>query len=367
MSKKIVISLDGMGGDNAPHIVVEGAHIARQRYPHAKFVIYGDETVIRPLISKYPGLDKVMTLHHTPDRVKADDKPALVLRSGRNSSMRLAIDAVARGEADCVVSAGNTGALMAMAKFSLKVMPGIDRPAIATVMPTRVGRGTVFLDLGANAECDSNNLLEFAVLGAVFAREVLRVEQPRIGLLNIGSEAMKGSDLVKAAADVLATTPLPGIYSGFAEGDDIGSGHFDVIVTDGFTGNVTLKSIEGTAKLLKSMVKDAFKKSLLSRIGLILCIPGLLFALPAIRQIVKRVDPRNYNGASLLGLKGLCIKSHGGTDALGFANAIIVAAGLAANRFNHKVEAELLRVGHGVKPDLSPVLEQEDARTQEAV
>lgn len=351
-----------MGGDNAPHIVVEGAHLARDRYPDARFVIFGDEAVIRPLIAKYPGLDKVMTLHHTPDRVKADDKPAVVLRSGRNSSMRLAIDAVAKGEADCVVSAGNTGALMAMAKFALKVMPGIDRPAIATYMPTRVaGHGTVLLDLGANAECDSNNLFEFAVLGAVFSREVLGIAQPRIGLLNIGSEAMKGSDLVRAAAEVLSTTPLPGIYTGFAEGDDIASGHFDVVVTDGFTGNVTLKSIEGTAKLLKHMVKETFKSSWLMKIGAILCLPGLLLSLPALKKLSGRVDPRNYNGASLLGLKGLCIKSHGGTDGHGFANAICVAAGLAAGGFNRKVESELHRLGHGVKHD------HDDDTTQEAV
>lgn len=357
MANALVISLDGMGGDNAPHIVVEGAHLARSLYPQAKFIIYGDEAVIRPLIRKYAGLDSVMTVYHTPDRILPDDKPALVLRSGRNSSMRLAIDAVARGEADCVVSAGNTGALMAMAKFALKVLPGVDRPAIATYLPTRVGNGTVLLDLGANAECDSNNLLEFAVLGAVFAREILKAEQPRIGLLNIGSEAMKGSDLVKAAAEELSNTALPGRYMGFAEGDDIGSGNFDVIVTDGFTGNVTLKSIEGTAKLVKHMIKDTVKSSLLARIGLLLCLPGLLLGLPALRKLSKRVDPRHYNGASLLGLKGLCIKSHGGTDSIGFANAIAVAAGLALNQFNRKVEAELQRLGHGLKVEDEPAQE----------
>src|SRR5690606_6843308 len=241
-----------MGGDHAPQVVVEGADIARRKYPDARFVIFGDEAQIRPLLPKYPGLEASMEVRHTPDRVTAEDKPAAALRQGRQSSMRLAIDAVANGEAHCVISAGNTGALMAMAKFSLKVLPGIHRPAIATYMPTRVaGHGTVLLDLGANAECSAQNLAEFVVLGGVFSREIFRIKEPRIGLLNIGSEAMKGSDLVRETAEVLSTAKLPGIYAGFAEGDDIATGHFDVVVTDGFTGNVTLKAIEGTAKLIK--------------------------------------------------------------------------------------------------------------------
>ncbi len=342
----LVISLDGMGGDHAPHIVVEGAHIARGRFPSARFIIFGDEAQIRPLIAQYPGLGDVMDIRHTPDRITAEDKPAQVLRTGRNSSMRLAIDAVAKGEAHCVVSAGNTGALMAMAKFSLKVMPGIHRPAIATYLPTRVaGHGTVLLDLGANAECDPYNLLEFAVLGGVFSREAFGIEQPKIGILNIGSEAMKGSELVKDSADLLSRAKLPGVYKGFAEGDDIGAGTFDVIVTDGFTGNVTLKTIEGTARLIKHMVKEALKSSWIVKLGLLLAAPGLLLCYRPMKNFSKRIDPRYYNGASLLGLKGLCIKSHGGTDGIGFANAIGVAAGLAANKFTNKVEAELQRLG----------------------
>lgn len=342
----LTISLDGMGGDNAPHIVVEGAHLARAQFPGARFVIFGDEAQIAPLVAQYPGLSDVMDIRHTPDRVTAEDKPAQVLRTGRNSSMRLAIDAVAKGEADCVVSAGNTGALMAMAKFSLKVLPGIDRPAIATFLPTKIaGRGTVLLDLGANAECDPNNLLEFAVLGGVFSREALGIAQPNIGLLNIGSEAMKGSELVKETAELLSRAKLPGVYKGFAEGDDIGTGAFDVVVTDGFTGNVTLKAIEGTAKLVKHMIKEALKSSWMVRIGLFLALPGLLLCYRPLKAFSKRIDPRYYNGASLLGLKGLCIKSHGGTDGIGFANAIGVAGGLAVKKFNQKVEAELQRLG----------------------
>lgn len=345
----LVISLDGMGGDHAPRIVVEGAHIARGRFPSARFIIFGDEAQIRPLVAQYPGLADVMDIRHTPDKVTAEDKPAQVLRTGRHSSMRLAIDAVAKGEAHCVVSAGNTGALMAMAKFSLKVMHGIHRPAIATFMPTRIaGKGTVLLDLGANAECDAHNLLEFAVLGAVFSRETFGIERPDIGILNIGSEAMKGSELVRQSADLLSRARLPGVYKGFAEGDDIGAGTFDVIVTDGFTGNVTLKTIEGTARLLKHMVKEALKSSWLVKLGLLLAAPGLLLCYRPLKNFSKRVDPRYYNGASLLGLKGLCIKSHGGTDGIGFSNAIGVAAGLAANKFNEKVEAEIQRLGADV-------------------
>ena len=237
-----------MGGDKAPQIVVEGAHLASRENPSAKFLIYGDEAQIRPLVAKYPGLERVIEIRHTPDRITSHDKPAHALRHGRNSSMRLAIDAVARGEAQCVISAGNTGALMAMALFSLKRMPGIHRPAIATYMPTKIaGHGTIFMDLGANAECSSQNLLEFAVLGGVFSREIFKIPEPRIALLNIGSEAMKGDELVQSAAEVFKVATLPGKYVGFAEGDEIMTGSFDVVVTDGFTGNVTLKTIEGTA------------------------------------------------------------------------------------------------------------------------
>lgn len=350
MAEHLVISLDGMGGDHAPQIVVDGAALARTKYPEAKFIIYGDEAQIRPLMEKHSGLAAVTDIRHTPDRVKADDKPAIALRQGRNSSMRLAIDAVASGEADCVVSAGNTGALMALAKFSLKVLPGVDRPAIATYLPTRVpGHGVVLMDLGANAECDPNNLLEFAILGSVFSSQILKIKEPRIGLLNIGSEAMKGSELVKAASELFALSSLPGKYVGYAEGDDISGGRFDVIVTDGFTGNVTLKTIEGTAKLIKNMMKEALHSSLWVKLGFVLSLPAILVSYKALKNFSKRIDPRYYNGASLLGLKGLCIKSHGGTDAIGFANAIGVAADMALGEFNEKVETELHRLGHGLQ------------------
>ncbi len=343
MQNGLVISLDGMGGDEAPHIVIEGAHLARKKYPQARFIVFGDENQINPLIRKYPGLAAVMTVRHTPDKIASEDKPSVALRQGRNSSMRLAINAVAEGEAHCVVSAGNTGALMAIAKFVLKVLPGVTRPAIATKLPTKVpGRGVVMLDLGANVECDAQNLLEFGVLGGVYSREILKVAEPRIGILNIGSEDVKGHQVVKAASDIFAaSTHLPGKYIGFVEGDDINAGTVDVVVTDGFTGNVSLKSMEGTAKMMLSLIKQSFKGSWLSRIGFVLALPGLIVALPAFLTLAKRMDPRSYNGASLIGLKGLCIKSHGGTDGVGFANAIGVAADMSLNRFNDVVAQEL--------------------------
>ena len=346
MQNDLVISLDGMGGDHAPHVVVEGAHLARRKYPQAKFIIFGDENKIKPLLKKYTGLEAVMEVRHTPDYIASEDKPSSALRNGRNSSMRLAIDAVGRGEANCVVSAGNTGALMAMAKFVLKVLPGITRPVIASYMPTKVpGHDVVMLDLGANVECDPKNLLEFGVLGGVFSREILKIINPRIGLLNIGSEAAKGHEIIKRASELFTDAHLPGKYIGFVEGGDISAGTVDVVVTDGFTGNVTLKAIEGTARLMKSLFKQAFRSSLLMKVGIFLCLPGILVALPAVIKFVKRIDPRSYNGASLMGLKGLCIKSHGGTDGVGFAHAIGVAADMSLIQFNDKIAYNLEKLG----------------------
>jgi len=339
----VVISLDGMGGDNAPEIVVEGAYLSSQRYPDSKFIIFGDENKIRPLVDRYKGFSAVCEVVHTPDKILSEDKPSQALRAGRNSSMRLAINAVDEGRADCIVSAGNTGALMAISKFVLKVLPGVTRPAIATYLPTRKpNKKVVMLDLGANVECTPKMLLEFGVLGEVFSREVLNVAKPKIGLLNIGSEALKGNQTVQDAALLFEQADcLSGEYIGFVEGDDIGRGEVDVIVTDGFTGNVALKTIEGTAKLISGMIKDTFKSSWLMKFATWLFIPGLLVSLPALLMTKRRIDPRYYNGASLMGLKGLCIKSHGGTDSVGFANAIEVAINMARTDFNKKVASEL--------------------------
>jgi len=332
---KGVIALDAMGGDHAPAIVVEGAVLARQQNPHLKFIFFGDSAKVAPLLAMHSILRDCSELRHTPDVISPNLKPSLALRQGRQSSMRLAINAVASGEADSIVSAGNTGALMAMAKFVLKTLPGIDRPAIATLIPTQSGE-TVMLDLGANIECDAENLVQFALMGAIFSSTVMGHAEPTIGLLNIGTEELKGHDEVRLAAAILRERPIPGRLHGFVEGNDITSGVVDVVVTDGFSGNIALKSIEGTAHLISYFLREALSSSLCARIG-------YLFAQGAFRRLKKRVDPRRYNGAMFLGLQGVCVKSHGSTDGEGFANAIGVAHNLVARNFNKRIAEELAR------------------------
>jgi glycerol-3-phosphate acyltransferase PlsX len=329
------IALDMMGGDRAPRIVVDGAALALERHPDLRFIMFGDEAQIVPLLAAHPALRAASELRHTPDVVTADIKPSLALRQGRRSSMRLAINAVSEGEAGSIVSAGNTGALMAMAKFVLKTLPGIDRPAIATVLPTERGE-CVMLDLGANIECDAENLVQFALMGAIFCRTVLGRSEPTIGLLNIGTEELKGHDEVRIAASILRERPIPGRLHGFVEGNDITKGTVDVVVTDGFSGNIALKAIEGAAHLISHFLKQALKSSIMSRVG-------YLMSHGAFKRLRARIDPRRYNGAMFLGLQGICVKSHGGTDAEGFANAIAVAHDLVARGFNARIAEELAR------------------------
>jgi glycerol-3-phosphate acyltransferase PlsX len=336
LSGKPTIALDAMGGAHAPGLVLRGADMAVQRHPGLRFLVFGDEPVLRPLLAKFPRLAAVSDLHHTAERVLDDDKPSVALRSGRQSSMRLAIDAVAEGLADGVVSAGNTGALMAMAKFVLKTLPGIDRPAIASFFPTRRGE-SVMLDLGANVECDADNLVQFALLGDAFARSVLGLIEPTVGLLNVGAEDQKGNDAVRAASLRLRNPLSPIRFHGFIEGDDIPAGTVDVVVTDGFTGNVAVKTAEGTAKLFTEFMASAFRYSLSARIG-------YLFARHALRKLRMRLDPRRYNGAVFLGLRGIAVKSHGSTDALGFANAIGVAVDMCVNGFLDRLRVDLERL-----------------------
>ncbi|HYB10476.1 MAG TPA: phosphate acyltransferase PlsX [Alphaproteobacteria bacterium] len=336
MTEPLTIALDAMGGDNAPRIVVKGAALARIRHPNVRFLLFGDEMKIQPLLKRKPKLRKIVSLIHTDKVVPSDMKPSLALRQGRGSSMWEAINAVSDGKAGAAVSAGNTGALMAMAKLSLGTLPGIDRPAIAAFFPTMRGE-SVMLDLGANVECDANNLVQFAVMGEVFARTVLGTQQPTIGLLNVGEEPVKGRDAVKTASTILRNTRLPIKFEGFVEGDDIAAGTVDVIVTDGFTGNIALKTAEGTARLLREFVRQAFKSSFIAKIGFFL-------ARSALRKMQVRTDPRRYNGAMFLGLNGIAVKSHGGTDALGFANAIGVAIDLAAGGFNDRIKEEFGRL-----------------------
>lgn len=329
----LVIALDAMGGDDAPAMVIKGAEIARVRHPDLRFLLFGDEARIAPLLAKLPKLQAVVEVRHTDVVVTNDAKPSVALRTGKGSSMRLAIDAVAAGQAQCVVSAGNTGALMVMAKLVLKALPGIDRPAIASLFPTRRGE-SVMLDLGANVDCRPENLVQFAIMGGIFARAVLGVLKPSIGLLNIGAESLKGNEMVRETAARLQELDLPGDYHGFVEGNDIPAGTVDVIVTDGFTGNVALKTAEGVARLYASWLRQTFRSSIFARIG-------YLLAHNAFQKLRQRADPRNYNGAMFLGLRGICVKSHGGTDAKGFAHAIDGAVDLVKNGFNEKVKEEL--------------------------
>jgi glycerol-3-phosphate acyltransferase PlsX len=335
MQASPVIALDAMGGDGAPDIVVAGAALARERFPLCRFIFFGDEQRLKPLLDQYPELRSVSELRHTSEVISPDMKPSMALRQGRNSSMRLAIDAVAKGEARSVVSAGNTGALMATAKFVLKTLPGIDRPAIASVVPTKIGE-TVMLDLGANVECDAENLVQFALMGAIYCRAVHGINNPSIALLNIGTEEMKGHDEIRAAAAILRERPLPGTFYGFVEGNHIPSGAVDVVVTDGFSGNIALKTLEGTAQLITYYMRQTFKVSPMAQLG-------YLLARGAMKKLKLRTDPRRYNGAMFLGLQGVCVKSHGGTDAVGFANAIGVAYNLIDRQFNERISEELAK------------------------
>jgi phosphate acyltransferase len=332
----LTIALDAMGGDHAPQVVIAGADMARERFRDLRFLLYGDERQLRALLRARGQLAARAQIEHTPERVDPDARPSQVLRQGRGTSMCLAIEAVKAGRASAAVSAGNTGALMALAKFVLKTLPGIDRPAIASLMPTRRSEA-VFLDLGANSECDAENLVQFAVMGEVFARAVLGVTKPTVGLLNIGTEEVKGHDTIREAATALRASLLPIEFRGFVEGTDLTSGKVDVVVTDGFTGNVALKVLEGTVGLYTQFLREAFKSSFMAQIGYVL-------AKPALQLLRQRLDPRRYNGAMFLGLNGVVVKSHGGTDALGFANAIGVAADLVQQGTNQRITAELNRL-----------------------
>jgi glycerol-3-phosphate acyltransferase PlsX len=342
----ITIALDAMGGDRAPAMVLNGANIALQRYPGTKFLAFGVDSQIAPLLARLPRLAAATTIHHASEVVSDDTKPSQALRTARQSSMRLAIDAVADGRADGVVSAGNTGALMAIAKFVLKTLPGIDRPAIATYFPTRRGE-SVMLDLGANIECDADNLVQFALMGDAFARTVLGLVEPTVGLLNVGSEDLKGNDAVRAAHARLRSGLVPVRFFGFVEGDDITAGTVDVIVTDGFTGNVALKTAEGTVKMFTEALRSAFRHSLMARLG-------YLLARGALKKLAARIDPRRYNGAMFLGLRGIAVKSHGSTDAFGFANAIGVAIDMKVNGFLDRIRGEMQRL-NDAQPTPRPV------------
>jgi len=322
-----------MGGDAAPGIVVGGAALARERHPNVRFLLFGDEAKITPLLSRHRALRDVVEVRHTDQQVKSTDRPGHALRQGRQSSMRLAINAVAEGEAGGVVSAGNTGALMAMSKFVLKPMKGIDRPALCGFLPTLRGE-SVMLDLGANVECDQDNLVQFAIMGAAFARTILGLPRPTVGLLNVGEEQLKGNEAVKGAAAILNGADLPLRFHGFVEGDDIAKGTTDVVVTDGFSGNVALKTMEGTAKLFSQFLRTAFSQSMMSKLGYML-------ARPAMMALRERIDPRHHNGGVFLGLNGISVKSHGSMDDVGFATAIGLAVDMVADDLIGRITADM--------------------------
>ena len=298
MSDNLVISIDAMGGDNSPRVVIEGLAIAAKKNPDAKFLLFGDETKVNDLLKSWPALQKVCEVRHSPEVVSNEDKPSAVIRN-RNTSMFMAINAVKQGEAQAVVSAGNTGALMAISKLTLKTIQKIHRPAIVTIMPHRTGR-YVMLDLGANTECDSLNLAEFALMGNILAKHALNIARPKVALLNIGAEEMKGKEEIHEAAKLIKRAKLDIDFIGYIEPHEIPEGKADVIVTDGFTGNIALKSIEGTAKLVVRLIKDGIKKSFIAKLG-------LPFMLGVGMNIKKTMDPRLYNGAMLVCGRGLTV------------------------------------------------------------
>jgi glycerol-3-phosphate acyltransferase PlsX len=339
MSRNTILAVDAMGGDLAPEMVIAGLEIATIRQPKAKFLLFGDQAKIEPLLAKTKRLKSQCSLFHTAELITGDMKPTVALRL-RDSSLRRAIDAVRSGEAEGVISAGNTGALLALSKIVLKTMPGIDRPAMAAIAPSAKG-DVVLLDLGANVVYDARNLVEFAVMGEMFAKVVLGLPAPTVGLLNIGSEEGKGDEILRNAAATLRESPIGAQFHGFVEGHDIAGGTVDVVVTDGFTGNVALKTGEGALKLVGGLLKEVFNSGPFARMG-------YLFARGGLKRLRETLDPRRYNGAVFLGLNGVVVKSHGGADADGFAHAVDVALDMLVNDFNQRIRDGLMAMDQAI-------------------
>jgi phosphate acyltransferase len=335
MPDPVRIALDAMGGDRGPAIVVAGAALAHVRRPDTRYLFFGDRAVVDPILARNPSLKGAVTLVHTDVSVRMDDKPSQALRHGRRtSSMWLALEAVKTGEADVAVSAGNTGALMAMARFALRTMPGVDRPAIAAIWPTLAGESIV-LDVGATVGADANQLVEFALMGGAMARVLFDVERPTVGLLNIGAEEIKGNEEVKEAGRRLRAADFREIdYRGFVEGDDLGKGVVDVVVTEGFAGNIALKTAEGTARQIAEYLRSAMGRTWRARLGYML-------ARGAFETLREKMDPRRANGGTFLGLNGIVIKSHGGADAEGFAAAVELAYDMVRNRLLERARGML--------------------------
>jgi len=324
-----VLSVDAMGGDDAPGMVIDGLALAVVRHPKVRYLLHGDQAKLAPLLEKHAALKAASQIRHAPEFVAMDEKPSHALRRRGATSMFQTIASVERGEAHAAISAGNTGALMAMAKVQLRTMAGIVRPAIAALWPTVRGE-TVVLDVGANVGLDERQLVDFAILGEAYARVILGLDRPSVALLNIGAEEVKGTESVKAAAADIRGSGIDMNFEGFVEGVDISMGKVDVVVTDGFTGNVALKTAEGTARLFAHYLSSAIRRSWISRLGYIL-------ASGAFRTLRERMDPRSVNGGVFLGLNGIVVKSHGGTDGMGFAAALDLAVDLAGSDLQAKI------------------------------
>lgn len=343
MPVQAVISIDAMGGDFAPRAAVAGVARAAQAGRGARFLLHGDVAELDPLLKEFPAAAAASEVRHTDTYVTMDAKPSEALRRSRGSSMWNAIAAVKAGEAQVALSAGNTGALMAISKVVLRMMPNVHRPAIVANWPTPKGHGVV-LDVGANVECDPRQLVEFAIMGEAFHRAVNGGDHPTVGLLNVGAEELKGNRIVKEADQLLRAAHLDLNYVGFVEGNDISLGGADVIVTDGFTGNVALKTAEGTARLMAAFLRESFAGGVLSKLG-------ALLSYGALKRLKERMDPNNSNGGVFLGLNGVVVKSHGGADAQGFATALRIAAEMARRDFGAEVERNLQRLAAAETPD----------------
>ncbi|MGU3389611.1 phosphate acyltransferase PlsX [Sphingomonas sp. M1A8_2b] len=329
------IAVDAMGGDDGLAVMLAGVALARHQYEGMRFLLVGDETAIREGLKAHPNLSQNSEIVHAPEVVGSSDKPTQAIRRAKKTSMGIAIDLVKQGRAAAAVSSGNTGALMAMAKLSLRMLPGIDRPALAARLPTLGDTDMVMLDLGANTECDARNLVQFAIMGAAYARTALDIPHPRVALLNIGSEDMKGTDEIRDAAAQLRATPAVDMqFNGFIEGDRLSRGEVDVVVCDGFSGNIALKTAEGTARFVADLLKRAFRSSVRSKLG-------FLISRPATELLRDHLDPNNHNGAVFLGLNGIVVKSHGGATDRGVATAIGNAAKMVRNDLIRRIADDL--------------------------
>lgn len=342
--REITVAIDVMGGDHGPHVTIPAAIKCLARNDNLNIILVGSQSAIESeLKARHAKSSPRLRVHHASEVVAMDESPALALRNKKDSSMRVAIDLVKSGEALACVSAGNTGALMATARFVLKMLPGIDRPAIAGMMPSLKGP-VLMLDLGANVDCTAENLLEFALMGSMLASAVNHKENPTVGLLNVGEEEIKGNGLVKEAAERIRASHMINFY-GNVEGDDIFKGTVDVVVCDGFVGNVSLKSAEGLAKMISTLLKEEFRRNFLTKLA------GLI-ALPVMNAFKRRVDPRRFNGATLLGLRGIVVKSHGGADSFAFEHAIETAVEEASGNVLKRIADQLHQL-HAEQSDMS--------------